>query len=363
MTKQLRTGRTTGTCAAAAAMAGTTVLLTGTFPTEVKVPLPPGGSLIVPIERIENDGDTVRVTVLKDGGDDPDATHECEIQAVVVLDNQTATPLTISVDGGVGVGRVTLPGLPVPVGEAAINPEPLKQIEQAVRSCAQSMETGHIAVLVEVPEGEHIAQKTMNSRLGIIGGISILGTQGVVKPFSHDSWKATIEKGLDVARAQGLTHIVFTTGRRSERFYQRTHPGLPDFAFIQVADFFEFAMQAAAERGFTHVSWSVFFGKLVKQAQGLRYTHAKTHAVDFGRLADWCAEVGVRACYMEDIRSANTAVQVLGLLTGEPERALLIQLLLKQATKAADQFAGGTCSVAYTVFDFEGHKLAESETD
>jgi cobalt-precorrin-5B (C1)-methyltransferase len=357
MAAQLRTGRTTGSCATAAAMAGTVFLLTGGRPDAIYVPLPPGGTLTVPVERYEPGNNTVRVTVIKDGGDDPDATHGCEIQAVVTLDRKSPGALSVAVDGGRGVGRATLPGLPVAVGCAAINPEPLKQIEEGVRMAARGMETGRISVLVEVPEGETIAGKTMNARLGIVGGISILGTQGIVQPYSHESWKATIDEGLDVARAQGLTSAVFTTGRRSERFFLKANPGTPPLACIQAADFFAHAMRAAAERGFGRVTWSVFFGKLVKQAQGLEYTHAGTHAVDFNRLADRCAEAGVDGLLLPEIRHANTAVQVLNMLNDPPIRRQLISLLADSGQKAAEAFSGGLVQVDYTVFDFEGTRL------
>lgn len=354
MAKELRTGRTTGSCATAAAMAGTIFLLTGETVAEIHVPLPPGGTLVVPIDRYEPTDIGVRVTVVKDGGDDPDATHGHDIQAVVSIDDMLSEELSVKIDGGRGVGRASLPGLPVEVGQAAINPDPKKQIETGVRLAAEGSECGEVTVIIEVPDGEDIAKKTMNPRLGIKGGISILGTQGVVKPYSHDSWKATIEEGLDVAKAQGMTHAVFTTGRRSERLYLEAHPDTPELALIQAADFFEFSMQAAAERGFARVSWSLFFGKLVKQAQRLPYTHAKTHPVDFLQLADWCGEAGCSMLHRQQIMDANTARQVLELLNDDPDRPRLIQLLIKHAKEAAEDFSGGKCIVDYAVFDFDG---------
>jgi len=361
MTRKLRTGRTTGSCASAAAMAGIVSLLTGKQPASMDVPLPPGGRLAVPIDRYEHAGEkgseTLRVTVIKDGGDDPDATHGCDIQVVISIDHDAPGPLTVSVDGGMGVGRATLPGLPVEVGAAAINPVPLKQIETAAREAAECMESGRITVLIEVPEGEAIARKTMNPRLGITGGISILGTQGIVKPYSHASWKATIEETLDVARAQGLDHAIFTTGRSSERLYQETHPETPELTLVQAADFFEFSMQAAAQRGFTRVTWSLFFGKLVKQAQGLSYTHARTHPVDFDRLAGWCREAGVADEHQDAIRGANTARQVLMMLEGDAARPRLVELLISEAKRNAEEFCGGGCEVGYCVFDFDGTRL------
>lgn len=353
---RLRTGRTTGSCATAAAMAGVLHLLTGESPQTIAVPLPPGGTLDVPIERIEPEASAVRATVIKDGGDDPDATHGHAIQALVYFE-PSDTQLVVHIDGGIGVGRATLPGLPVAVGQAAINPEPRKQIEAGARLAAGPRATGTLTIIIEVPEGESIALKTMNPRLGIQGGISILGTQGIVKPYSHDSWKATIVEGLDVARALGLDHAVFTTGRRSERLYLEAHPDTPEQALIQAADFFQFAMQAAAARGFTRAVWSLFFGKLVKQAQGLPYTHAKTHPVDFPLLADWCRAAGCAPDHHQAIRGANTARQVLDLLADDPARPDLIQLLIAKAKQAAESFSEDTVEVEYAVFDFDGTRL------
>ena len=301
--------------------------------------------------------DLVRVSVIKDGGDDPDATHGCDIQSVISINKTTPGPLTVSIEGGNGVGRATLPGLPIEVGSAAINPVPLTQIEKAVREVAGAMQTGRISVLVEVPGGETIAKKTLNPRLGIKGGISILGTHGIVKPYSHSSWKATIEEGLDVCRAQGLEHAIFTTGRSSERLYQETHPGIPELALVQAADFFEFSMQAAATRGFTRITWSLFFGKLVKQAQGLPYTHARTHPVDFNRLAGWCEEAGCSMLHNHEIRTANTARQVLQMLEKDAARPVLINLLVALAKKTAEKFSDDKCAVDYAVFDFDGTRL------
>jgi cobalt-precorrin-5B (C1)-methyltransferase len=339
-------------------MAGVIFLLTGARPASVMVPLPPGGLLEVPIARYEPEDDGVRVTVVKDGGDDPDATHGCDIQAWVEINNSDTENMVVLIDGGIGIGVATLPGLPVAVGQPAINPEPRRQIEAGVRIAAGPDFAGRVRVVVEVPDGERLAAKTMNPRLGIQGGISILGTQGIVKPYSHDSWKATVAEGLDVARALGLDHAVFTTGRRSERLYQDAFPDTPETALIQAADFFEFSMDAAARRGVARVTWSLFFGKLVKQAQGLAYTHAKTHAVDFDQLADWCAEAGCATGHLPTIREANTARQVLDLLRSDPALPALLALLTARAASAARAFSGHRCEVSYAVFDFDGARLA-----
>ncbi|KAB1442976.1 cobalt-precorrin-5B (C(1))-methyltransferase CbiD [Pseudodesulfovibrio senegalensis] len=363
--KTLRNGYTTGTCAAAAAKAGVHYLLSGQKLPIADTPLPDGNRLGVPIHALESvqfgeaGAEGVRVTVIKDGGDDPDVTHGCEIQAVVSLDcDNDAYGPCVCVHGGRGVGRVTLPGLPVAVGRAAINPAPRQQIEMAVREEVEDLESCRVIVRVEVPQGERIAQKTMNPRLGIVGGISILGTHGIVRPYSHDSWKASIAEALDVARAQGLERVVFTTGRRSERFYAERYPDTPELAMVQAADFFAFSMRAAAERGFAEVRWAMFFGKLVKHAQGLEYTHAKTHPVDFAMLSDSCAQAGIAPELARQAAGANTARQVLESVAHDPARADLLSLLVERAVHAARSFAP-TLSVGYAVFDFDASLLLE----
>lgn len=296
------------------------------------------------MRRVENEGDAVRATVVKDGGDDPDATHGAEIQAVARLfalkpatrsAEQGARPVSVRIEGGTGVGRVTLPGLPVAVGHAAINPAPLAQIERGILEALPASFTGEVHVVVEVPEGEKRAKKTMNPRLGIVGGISILGTSGIVRPYSHDSWRATITQGLDVALAQGLCRATLTTGRRSERLYLLDHPEVPEHGCVQAADFFAFSMREAARRGFRHVDWAVFFGKLVKQAQGLDYTHARDNAVDFHLLARRAQQAGADPAAVAAIGQAVTARHVLELLgEGEVRQRLVADLAGRAAANA-----------------------------
>lgn len=355
----LRTGYTTGSCATAAAMTGVRFLLHDEQPCEISIPLPSllpkADRLTIPIERIERENDAVRVTVIKDGGDDPDATHGHEIQTLLST-TATAEQLHIDLHGGKGIGIATLPGLPVPVGEAAINPAPREQILSGIREAAGDF-TGTISVLIEVPQGEAIAEKTMNPRLGILGGISILGTQGIVKPYSHDSYKASIAEALDVAAAAGLTTAIFTTGRRTERLYQEAHPETNPLAIIQAADFFAFSCNAAAKRGFTQVTWSLYFGKLVKQAQGLEYTHAKTHPVDFDLLTEHCREAGVSPEILPAIKGANTARQVLMMIKDAQTRSRLLASLTSLACQHGASFAEKEIKTSCVVFDFDDKKL------
>lgn len=349
----LREGFSTGTAAAAATKAALTLLLTGRCPAEVDVPRPPGHDgppLAIAIESCVLEAGGARAKVIKDGGDDPDVTHGAAIEAFVTLGGDD-----LVIRGGRGVGKVTRPGLPVAVGEWAINPAPLEQIKASVLEILGGQGT---AVTIEVPDGEVLARKTLNPRLGIVGGISILGTRGTVRPFSNQAWQATIASGLDVAKAAGLTRAGMSTGGRSERLLMARYSGWPDTAFIQAADHFAFAMRAAAERGFSHVAWGVFFGKLVKQAQGLADTHARSADMDFSLLAERVRGAGLGSELATQAARANTAMQVLELVDGHPGAEVLYQGLLADAARHAVDFAGGRLTVAHHLFAFDGRLLA-----
>ncbi len=363
MTKeQLREGYTTGSSATAATMAAIRLLFTKEVTNEIKIPLPVKGTLNIPVARVECENEGARGVVIKDGGDDPDATHRHEIQAYVEVTE--AESLLIEVEGGIGVGRVTLPGLPVPVGEAAINPVPRKQIiAGALKELSKTAPefSGLLKILIEVPKGEEIAKETMNSRLGILGGISILGTQGIVRPFSHASWKASIAQALNVARAAGLDEIAFTTGRRSERFYLEHFPETPQISMVQAADFFKFSMQQSKLKKMHKVRWAIFIGKLVKHAMGFPYTHAKDWAIDFDLLADWCAKLGMSEELTKRIRAAITARHIYEMVP-EESRGAFIHMLVRKARRNAQGFSGNSeVAVDYFLFDFEGKLIYSPE--
>lgn len=358
----LREGFTTGSAAAAAARAATLFALNGEIPLSVDIPLPPPheGRLSIPIASIVNDELGVRAAVIKDGGDDPDATHGARIEAHVTLDPAfSGVGPHVLIGGGKGVGRVTLPGLPVAVGSAAINPGPEAQIRSAVLEVLPEGFTGIALVVIEVPEGEAIAKHTLNARLGILGGISILGTGGIVRPYSHEAWAACIDAALDVARAAGHRTVALTTGRRSERLLQERLPFVPDICLIQAADFFAHALRAVHLRGFTDVVWAVFPGKLVKQAQGFANTHARQAELDFALLADWVRQAGADEATIVAVAGANTAAQALALVGDSGAGGRLINLLVERARKAAQGFAGPGANmrgvnVRYVVFDLAG---------
>lgn len=377
----LRHGFTTGTAAAAAAKAALLLLLHGRAVSRVDVPLPcphagertgtsqnrtepsaPGSNqrLTIAVLRCMPEENGARAVVVKDAGDDPDVTHGAEIHALVHWhpDNGPGNKFRLDLDGGPGVGRVTLPGLAVPVGDAAINPGPREQIESAVAEALDGR-SGAVRVRIEVPAGRKLARRTMNPRLGIVDGISILGTHGIVRPFSHAAWAASVSKALDVIRAQGHGFVVFTTGRKSERLYREVFPRVPGRCLVQAADFFGHAMRAAAKRNFLQVDWSLFFGKLVKQAQGFENTHAHEADIDFAALARRVADAGAAPELIRETAQANTARQVLTMLRQEaptPVLAALLEELVRRAETQAQKYGPGL-RVRYAVFDFDGRAL------
>ena len=311
-------------------------------------------------------------SIRKDGGDDPDATSGALITVTVVenfaMTGQTgvtaaaatgmdaANSPAVSIEGGPGVGRVTLPGLPVPVGEAAVNPTPRQQIAFAMRHGARVFGTGPcppLRVIVSVPEGERLARQTFNPRLGIVGGISILGTQGTVRPYSHQAWKATIEQGLAVAAATGCRDMGLTTGRRSERLLMDKYPQMPQRSFIQVADFAAFSLKAAGAMPFDNLIWGCFFGKLVKLAQGHAYTHARHAELDMEELARLCRQCG--ASCADQVRHCITAAHALELLLQDKAGNDVIALTGEKAAAVAANFAGR--HVRLHLFHTDGREL------
>jgi cobalt-precorrin-5B (C1)-methyltransferase len=335
----LREGFTTGTAAAAAAYAAVRLLGGAAVPDLARVALPPftpGEDERRPAARrldiaIEQGGrlapDAAWASVIKDGGDDPDATHGARIMALAsctpprpdlpaLLSRRDrpspwppelpsprlspAAPLVIAgrgapvaLYGGTGIGVASLPGLPVAVGEPAINPQPRLQIAEAAAEAAETLGyAGPLHLVILAPDGEERARHTLNARLGIIGGISILGTRGIVRPYSHEAWTGTIDEALSVAEALGITELLCSTGRRSERLGFALFPHLPPQAGVQVADYAAHALRGAARGRFRQVHWLCFPGKLLKLAQGLEWTHAKAGTADIPLLARLCRECG-----------------------------------------------------------------------
>jgi cobalt-precorrin-5B (C1)-methyltransferase len=362
--KSLKKGFTTGAAASAAVKAALTRLLTGRAPDQVEIVFLGGGTRSVPVYQVrcltENSCESL---VIKDAGDDPDITHNAEIGARVTLfplDQREARQVVIS--GGPGVGRVTKPGLEPAVGEPAINPGPRQMIMEAVQAVYDSFGSDRqhrVEVMVFVPKGEELAQKTLNARLGVLGGISILGTTGVVTPMSHDAYIATIRAGIRVAGAKYITTLVFTTGRRSERHAIKLFPQFFEEAFVQTGDFFKAAIQQAlAQKTIHQIIYTVFFGKAVKMALGYAHTHAAKSRMALHTLADWAKKSTGSHTLAGQIARANTARHAFSYI--HPAHPGLIRHVGQKIQENAGAFAGHRLEIRVIILDFDGQVVFDS---
>ena len=298
---ELRRGWTTGACAAAATKAAYTALLTGRFPDPVTITLPKGETPAFAL-ALEGKGDGwAQAGIVKDAGDDPDVTHGCTVIATVRRKGKGVT-----FKAGPGVGTVTKPGLPIPPGEPAINPVPRRMMQEAIAELGG----GDVEIEISIPGGEALTQKTWNPRLGILGGLSILGTTGIVKPFSCAAWIASIHRGVDVARATGLRHLAGCTGSTSEDAV-RAHYGLPLEAMIDMGDFAGGLLKYLRTHPVERITIGGGIGKMVKLAQGALDLHSGRSQVDMEWLAALLPELP-----RERIMAANTAQQVLEMAAG-----------------------------------------------
>ncbi|HET9553309.1 MAG TPA: cobalt-precorrin-5B (C(1))-methyltransferase, partial [Anaeromyxobacteraceae bacterium] len=346
------TGYTTGACAAAAARAACRAAVSGKPSRQVTVTLPNGQPATFAVARCEPSAGAARCGVVKDAGDDPDVTHGALVVADVLLDGRPG----VRVQGGEGVARVTRPGLGIEVGSHAINPVPRRNIEAMV--AAELEGSGHPGALVtiSVPGGEALAASTLNPRLGLVGGISILGTTGIVRPFSTSAWRASVLQAIDVARAAGLSHLVFTTGGRTEAAAMRLLPALPEQAFVQAGDFMGAALRGARRRGVAGATVVAMVGKLLKLAAGLGQTHASQGEVDLALLASLAAEAGAPQPVCQQVRCANTARHALDLCRGERLDRLAALLCLRAAAALAP-WAGARLALRAVLIDFDGAPL------
>jgi len=350
--KELRWGFTTGTAAAAATKAALILLHTGGRPAQVSVTLLTGDEIAIAVHTCEKrDVRTAVCTVIKDAGDDPDITHGAEIGAKVTLPSGDESD-EVRIIGGTGIGQVTKPGLEIEPGQAAINPGPQRMIRQSVEQVLGPERAQGVTVEIFAPKGIELAHHTLNERLGIVGGISILGTTGIVKPLSHEAYIATIRSAMSVARAAGLSQIVLATGRRSERFAQQLWPQLPVESFVQIGDYFEKTMNMAAEYGFESVMLSVFFGKAVKMAQGTGHTHARSAQLTLAQLARWTQQITGNQNLARQVAAANTARHAFELIKGNCTS--VIDKVGHEMLRSAKAFGKEQVQVQGVIFDFDG---------
>jgi cobalt-precorrin-5B (C1)-methyltransferase len=304
--RPLRRGWTTGTCATAAAKAAYAALLTGEFPDPVEVTLPRGERVAFALAMSRREAGSATAGIIKDAGDDPDVTHGALVLATV---RQGAPGGGVTFLAGEGVGTVTRPGLPVPPGEPAINPVPRRMIAQAIAEVAATAHgCGDVEVEIGIADGERLAAKTMNARLGIIGGLSILGTTGIVVPYSCAAWIHSIHSGIDVARAAGLDHIAGATGATSESAVQKFHR-LPEIALIDMGDFVGGMLKYLRRHPVPRVTIAGGVGKMTKLAQGLLDLHSRRGAVDLAALARFAKAAGGCGELAARIAQANTAAE------------------------------------------------------
>jgi cobalt-precorrin-5B (C1)-methyltransferase len=351
--KDLRRGWTTGTCAAAAAKAACMALTGRGFPDIVEVTLPGGQRPGFSLALEEQGPDFARAGIIKDAGDDPDVTHGALIISTVRHGQKGAG---IRFFAGKGVGMVTRAGLPIPPGEPAINPVPRQMIAQAIAEVAG--EGADFDVEVSVPDGEALAEKTLNGRLGIIGGLSILGTTGIVIPFSCSAWIHSIWRGIDVARAEGLPHLAGATGMTSEKAVQAHHQ-LPETSLIDMGDFVGGMLKYLRRHPVPKVTVAGGVAKMTKLAQGMLDVHSKRGLADLDALAGLALDIGASASVAEEIRSANTVSQAFQIAAREvlPLGDRIAALAWKTAAGALRSEA---IALELLVFDRDGRLVGEA---
>jgi cobalt-precorrin-5B (C1)-methyltransferase len=357
--RPLRRGWTTGACATAAAKAAYAALLTGAFPDPVEIALPSGQRVAFVLATSALKDRSATAGVVKDAGDDPDVTHGALVLATV---RSGAAESGVTFKAGPGVGTVTLPGLPVPPGEPAINPVPREMMRDAIAEVSRAHGgSGDVAIEISIPHGEELAAKTLNARLGILGGLSILGTTGVVVPYSCAAWIATIHQGIDVARATGVTHIAGATGRTSEAAVKTLY-GLADAAMIDMGDFVGGMLKYLRKHPIDYVTIAGGVAKITKLAQGLLDLHSARGRVALSALADVAREAGGSGELAERIAHANTTAEAFA-IAREDGVALGDEIARRAAAVAGDVLAGSGIALDVVIFDRDGALVGRSPVD
>jgi len=352
---KMRTGYTTGTSATAGAKAGVLAILNQEKIGLIDVTLPKKSKIQIKIEKCEFDNKSAHCYVIKDGGDDPDVTHGAEIHTSVSL---TSNIGKIEIDGGDGVGRVTKPGLGLEVGSAAINPTPKKMITENIIEVAQDLlKKNGVKVLISVPKGKELAPKTDNPRLGILGGISILGTSGIVVPYSTASFAASIRQSIDVTIAMGNDTVVLTTGGRSED-YARNIITLPDHCFVQMGDFSGYTVQQCAKKGIKKAYVAGFIGKLTKMGMGVKQTHVKGSKVDMEFLAELAQKCNASSDTIQEIKKANTARHVFEIVSTKNLKGYF-DLVCAEVYNQLRKHSEEKFEIDVIMFDFDGNTIGK----
>ena len=355
----LKTGYTTGSSATAAAKAGLFSIINQQKIEKIDILLPKGNSIQIPVFSCEFESDKAKCSVIKNGGDDPDVTHGAEI---VVEISFTEKIDEIEIDGGEGVGIVTKPGLGLEINKAAINPVPKKMIIENLRKIGgEILQKKGIKVLISVPKGKELGTKTDNPRLGIKGGISILGTSGIVIPFSTAAFAASIRQSLDVTIAMGGDTVVLTTGGRSEDFSKQIID-LPDHCFVQMGDFSGYAIQQCSKKNIKKAYVVGFIGKLAKMAAGVKQTHVKGSKVDMVFLAELAKKVNADENVIEKIKKANTARHVSEIIQENNIKGFF-ELICNQVYEHMKKHSENKIPIEVILFDFNGKIMSRKSQE
>ena len=352
----LRHGWTTGACATAATKAAFEALLTGHFPDPVTITLPKGQQPSFALARRELHPDLAMAGIVKDAGDDPDVTHLAVVQSTV---RRLPAGSGVVFKAGPGVGTVTRPGLPIPPGQPAINPVPRRMMAEVVAEVAARC-GGHpdAEITISIPDGAELAKQTWNPRLGIVGGLSILGTTGIVNPFSCAAWIASIHRGIDVIRAAGLTHAAACTGSTTEDAVAKRY-ALPDYAFIDMGDFAGGTLKYLRHHPIRHLTLAGGFGKFAKLADGWLDLHSGRSQVNLDSLAGAVRELGGSAALAEQVCSANTAMAALAL--AQAAALPLGDWIAKKAQAVARAESDSKVDIEVLVFDRAGELVGHAD--
>jgi len=348
-----RTGFTTGACCAAAAKAAARVLIHQVTLTEIETTLPNQKRVTFALSRCERNDLKALCSVIKDAGDDPDCTHGAELIVEVELRKENG----IELRGGAGVAVVTKPGLGLDVGGPAINPVPRRNISAMVEEELRGSGYGGAVVTISVPRGEEMAKETLNARLGLVGGISILGTTGIVIPYSTAAFRASVLQSIDVAKEQGHDELVLTTGGKSEAYAMTLFPHLQEAAFIQVGDFIGQGLKRCARRQVRRAIIVGMIGKLSKMADGKMMTHAAGSQVNTELLASLAKELNADDALCAEIQTANTARHVLELCAGRSVN--ITSLICQRVVEHGSKHAGPELELHTYLVDFDGKLLGQ----
>jgi cobalt-precorrin-5B (C1)-methyltransferase len=362
--KKLRSGYTTGACAAAAAKASVAMLVSGERQQTVEIPFPtsPRASFVITRQSvIGKSRKIIKSSVIKDAGDDPDVTNGAVIEATATY-TEILKPgdEAVKIYGGTGVGKVTKKGLAIPVGEPAINPVPRKMIRDAVAEVFQEYtkkQKNILEITISIPEGEYLATKTLNHRLGIIGGLSVLGTTGIVRPISADAWTATITACMNVAKEAGLKDIILSTGRTSERAVQ-DHLNLADESQVMMGDYLHYSLVDASKHSFGKIHLAAMWAKVMKAAMRIPQTHVRNGALEVDSALEFLAELGCEKGMIAKLVGSNTAREIYIRLLDNNRKDIVMMVC-----EAAKEYAENISGIPVTVYLVDTSMAIVATTD